>query len=200
VVTTIGTVRTEGVRTEGVTTEGVTTMPAWVDYVAALGPVIVLVGALVAAVLAWSATRRDRWWARTQWAVDHVLADDTDARVVALAVLEVQVRHARSAEEAGVIGAVSDTLLEPLMAETRTDPGDPSGTSYALRPPRPRATAMTEATAPRGRPGTSAPGAAAVVTVSAVERDAARLRAQVDARLGRPPSATVTAIARASPG
>ncbi len=73
------------------------TMPAWVEYVAALGPLTVLAGALVAAVLAWSATRRDRWWARTQWAVDHVLGDDTDAQVVALAVLGVQVRHARSA-------------------------------------------------------------------------------------------------------
>jgi hypothetical protein len=179
---------------------GTSTMPAWVDYVAALGPLIFLVGALVAAVLAWSATRRDRWWARTQWAVDHVLGDDTDAQVVALAVLEVQVRHARSAEEAGVIGAVSDTLLGPLLAET-PDREAAAGTRYVLRPPRPRATALTRpADAPPDRPGTAEAHAPWVVPVSPVERDAARLRARVDARLGLASSPAVADVARASPG
>jgi hypothetical protein len=178
------------------------TLPAWVEYVAALGPLIVLAGALVGAVLAWSATRRDRWWARTQWAVDHVLGDNTGAQVVALAVLGVQVRHARSAEEAGVIGAVSDTLLEPLLVRPAPEPADVPGTPYVLRTARPRAAASSEPTTPPpGRPGSgTAEPVAQPVPVSAVERDAARLRVQVDARLGRPPSATVAAIARAAPG
>jgi hypothetical protein len=185
----------------GTTVDGAATTPAWVDYVTALGPVILLVGALVGAVLAWSATRRDRWWARTQWAVDHVLGDDTDAQVVALAVLEVQVRHARSAEEAGVIGAVSDTLLEPLLAEATPDGAGAGATRYVVRPTRSRATALTAPDAPpTGRADTGDGDTARVVTVSAVERDAARLRAQVDTRLGHRSPQSVTDVARASPG
>jgi hypothetical protein len=178
---------------------GTADLPAWVDYVTALGPLIVLVGALVAAVLAWAATRRDRWWARTQWAVDHVLGGDPDAQVVGLAVLEVQVRHARSHEEAGVIGAVSDTLLEPLLAGTSPEAGtgdaDGDAGRYVVRSPRPRASALRDPSAPAG-----ADGVRAVVPVSPVERDAARLRTRVDARLGRPSSTTVRQVARASPG
>jgi hypothetical protein len=189
----------------GPVADGAATMPGWVDYVTALGPVMVLAGALVAAVLAWSATRRDRWWSRTQWAVDHVLAGDADAQVVGLAVLEVQVRHARSSEEAGVIGAVSDTLLEPLLAETSPGTDDPTpgpdgavgAARYVVRPARPRAAARS--VPPPDRPD-EALGTARVVPVSAVERDAARLRAQVDTRLGRPTPAAVTEVARASPG
>jgi hypothetical protein len=186
--------------------DGGATMPAWVDYVSALGPVIVLVGALVGAVLAWSATRRDRWWARTQWAVDHVLGDVADAQLVGLAVLEVQVRHARSTEEAGVIGAVSDTLLEPLLAETSADPtGDATdadatvlATRYVVRPARPRTTTQSALPPPDGDAGR--PGTPRVVPVTAVERDAARLRTQVDTRLGRATPSPVADVARAGPG
>jgi hypothetical protein len=176
-------------------------LPVWVDYVAALGPLIVLIGALVAAVLAWSATRRDRWWARTQWAVDHVLGDDADAQAVGLAVLEVQVRHARSAEEAGVIGAVSDTLLEPLLASAPAETGDGAVEAYVVRPPRPRASAMSEPSTTPGAGGEDVARSPArgPVGVSPVERDAARLRTRVDSRLGVPSSPTVRAIARASP-
>ncbi len=102
-----------------------------------------------------------------------------------------------------MIGAVSDTLLEPLLAGAAPEPADVPGTPYVLRPAQPRAAALSEPTPPPpGRPGagTAEPWARPVLPVSAVERDAARLRAQVDARLGRPPSATVAAIARAAPG
>ncbi|WP_146902273.1 hypothetical protein [Cellulomonas aerilata] len=186
-------------------------LPAWVDYVTVLGPVIVLTGALTAAVLAWSATRRDRWWARTQWAVDHVLGDQTDAQLVGLAVLEVQVRHARSDEEAGVIGAVSDTLLEPLLGSPSPADGDDSGhgvgfgegnvNAYVVRPARPRVPVAAKSVAPPvGPPGGTSPAGSAPIPVSAMERDAARLRTRVDAKLGRASSATVQAVARAGPG
>lgn len=90
--------------------------PVWIEYVTALGPLVILTGALVAAVMAWKSTRRERWWTRTQWAADHVLSGDEDAQALGLAVLEVQVDHVHSSEEAQLIGAVTDTLYDGLIA------------------------------------------------------------------------------------
>lgn len=87
-------------------------LPAWIQYVSALGPVIVLGGALIAASLAWSAARRDRWWSRTQWAIDQTQRESDGERALGLAVLDVQVDRAPSNDERVIIKAVADALLE----------------------------------------------------------------------------------------
>ena len=87
-------------------------LPIWVQYVGALGPALVLIGALIAAQLAWNAARRDRWWARTQWAIDQTARKDDDEKALGLAVLDVLVERAPSNDERAIVRAVTDTMLE----------------------------------------------------------------------------------------
>lgn len=68
----------------------------WWQIVAALGPVAVLIGALVAAFIGWRTLRqkaeadnRAEWWKRTQWALDAVYSGDKKLATVGLKVLGV---------------------------------------------------------------------------------------------------------------
>jgi hypothetical protein len=73
------------------------TPPAeWWQIVAALGPLAVLLGALVAGVIGWGTLRqkavadnRAEWWKRTQWALDAVHSGDKKRGTVGLKVLKV---------------------------------------------------------------------------------------------------------------
>lgn len=68
----------------------------WWQIVAALGPLAVLIGALVAAFIGWRTLRhkaeadnRAEWWKRTQWALDAVYSGDKKLATVGLKVLGV---------------------------------------------------------------------------------------------------------------
>ena len=79
----------------------------WWQIVAALGPLAVLAGAVLAAVIGWRTLRqkavadaealtqrtraddRAEWWKRTQWALDKALDADGDAKALGLASLAV---------------------------------------------------------------------------------------------------------------
>lgn len=82
----------------------------WWEVLGALGPLAVLLGAVLAARISWGTLRqrtaadalalaqkreadnRAEWWKRTQWALDHVLDEDPDARALGLAALAVLAR------------------------------------------------------------------------------------------------------------
>ena len=79
----------------------------WWQVLGALGPLAVLLGALLAALISWHTLRqrtladalalaqkreadnRAEWWKRTQWALDHVLDPDPDSKALGLAALAV---------------------------------------------------------------------------------------------------------------
>lgn len=78
----------------------------WWQIVAALGPLAVLLGALIAWFTLRQRSKSDRlalqqkteadsraeWWRRTQWALDHALDSDKDAKALGLAALAVLTR------------------------------------------------------------------------------------------------------------
>jgi hypothetical protein len=68
----------------------------WWQVVAALGPLAVLLGAIVAGVIGWRTLRqkaeadnRAEWWRRTQWALDAVYSGDKKRGTIGLKVLKV---------------------------------------------------------------------------------------------------------------
>lgn len=89
----------------------------WWEIVAALGPLAVLAGAVLAAFIGWRTLRqkaaadaqaliqktraddRAEWWKRTQWALDKALAADGDAQALGLASLAVLARSDLAREE-----------------------------------------------------------------------------------------------------
>ncbi|MGP4032895.1 hypothetical protein [Pseudarthrobacter sp. 1C304] len=68
----------------------------WWEVLAALGPLAVLLGALIAGVVGWrtlqqkaEADNRSEWWKRAQWALDAVHSGDKQRGAVGLKVLTV---------------------------------------------------------------------------------------------------------------
>ena len=61
--------------------------------------------------------RRDAWWGRTQWALEHILADQGDddtERTIGLVVLTaLQDSRLATDEERGMLEQVADALLPP---------------------------------------------------------------------------------------
>jgi hypothetical protein len=95
----------------------VATSAEWWQIVAALGPLAVLAGAVLAAFIGWRTLRqkaaadaqaltqrtraddRAEWWKRTQWALDKALDADEDAKALGLASLAVLARSDLAREE-----------------------------------------------------------------------------------------------------
>jgi hypothetical protein len=68
----------------------------WWQIATALGPLAVLLGAIIAGVIGWRTLRqkagadnRAEWWKRTQWALDAVYSGDKKRGTVGLKVLKV---------------------------------------------------------------------------------------------------------------
>ncbi len=61
-------------------------LPMWVRIVSALGSALLFAaavfGAVLGAIISWRSGRRDRWWTKTQWAIDrvHSKADQRSGR------------------------------------------------------------------------------------------------------------------------
>lgn len=157
--------------------------PSWWEVLAALGPLAVLVAAVIGAAVSWGALRqrtaadagalrqrsdaddRAEWWKRTQWALDHALRGDPGSQALGLATLAVlaQSRLARDEEL---------ELLDMAWQSVEESGQD--------RP-----------AAPSARPAAGAPDRRLQVA-------AARLRVVLDGRLGRGTPPEVTALARES--
>jgi len=75
---------------------------------------IALIGTAATVVQKRLTDRRDAWWARTQWALERILDEDSDdtSRTVALVMLTtLQGSRLATAEERDMLEQVADALL-----------------------------------------------------------------------------------------
>jgi hypothetical protein len=99
----------------------------WWRVVAALGPLAVLLGAIVAGVIGWRTLRqkseadnRAEWWRRTQWALDAVYSGDKKRGTIGLKVLKVLGESPLAGSgELAVLEAASEKPLD-MAARART--------------------------------------------------------------------------------
>ena len=92
----------------------------WWQIVAALGPLAVLLGALVAGIIGWrtlkqkaEADNRAEWWKRTQWALDAVYSGDRKRGAIGLKVLTVLGESELAGDgELAVLEAASERPLD----------------------------------------------------------------------------------------
>lgn len=105
-------------------------LQAWVQVVAALGPVLALAGVLAAATLVWWAAHRERWWTRTRWTLDCSRDPDPEVRSLGLAVFDALVDRAPSEDERRIVRAVAAALLERL--DRGATPGEDENRQYAV--------------------------------------------------------------------
>ncbi|WP_431837028.1 hypothetical protein [Cellulomonas sp. Y8] len=108
-------------------------LPMSVRVVSALGPALLLAGAVFGAVLAalitWRSSRRDRWWTKTQWAIERVHCTTSHEQDLGIAMLSVLVDQAPSREESALIGEA----MEPILARFRARAHDEDEADYRLR-------------------------------------------------------------------
>lgn len=88
--------------------------------VALIVAAIALLGTAATVIQKRLTDRRDAWWARTQWALERVLGQDSDdtSRTVALVILiGLQGSRLATAEERDMLEQVADALLPPAPDE-----------------------------------------------------------------------------------
>lgn len=103
----------------------------WWQILAALGPLAVLLGAVVAGVIGWrtlnqraEADNRAEWWKRTQWALDAVYSGDKKRGTIGLKVLKVLGESELAGDgELAVLEAASEKPLNQA-AQARFDDDD----------------------------------------------------------------------------
>jgi steroid 5-alpha reductase family enzyme len=82
---------------------------------------IALLGTAVTVGQKRYADRRDAWWGRTQWALEHIVAaqgDDDTERAIGLAMLTaLQGSRLATDEERAMLEQVADVLLLPLAPD-----------------------------------------------------------------------------------
>lgn len=107
----------------------------WWQILAALGPLAILLGALLAAFIGWNTLRqrtiadsRAEWWKRTQWALDQALAKDKDTKALGLATLAVLTRSelARK-EELELLDIAWKSVNGTAESDDEKEPADDSG-------------------------------------------------------------------------
>jgi hypothetical protein len=108
---------------------------AW-DVLASLGPLAILLAALIAAFIGWrsmqtqaEAHRRAQWWERAEWALDASMSSSIDRKVVGLGVLALLSESNLAGEEEARILQVasSDSLAQQVTAleDVETRPHSP---------------------------------------------------------------------------
>jgi hypothetical protein len=149
-------------------------LPLWVRVVSALGPALVLAGAVFGAVLAalisWRSSRRDRWWTKTQWAIERVHCSSSHEQDLGIAMLGVLVDQAPSREESALIGEA----MEPILARFPARADDEDVADYRLTEEERR-----------------------VIAVTPTEKRAAQVRVKADQRSGRETPTFIKAVAEA---
>lgn len=120
---------------------------AW-DVLASLGPLAILVAALIAAFIGWrsmqvqaEANRRAQWWERAEWALDASMSSSMDRRVMGLGVLVLLSESTLAGEEEARILRVAsnDSLAQKVTALEDVEARPPSPkTSMAPRQDRVR--------------------------------------------------------------
>jgi hypothetical protein len=167
----------------------------WWQILGALGPLAVLLGAALAALIGWGTLRqrtaadalalaqkreaddRAEWWKRTQWALDQAVDEDADSKTLGLAALAV-LAHSELARREEL------ELLDIAWKAVNAD-GHEQGRQMSARTP--------ERKEAHGARSASTPAAASGHRVRVA---AARLRVTLDERLGRPTPPKAQALAR----
>ncbi|MDQ0633708.1 hypothetical protein QFZ40_001617 [Arthrobacter pascens] len=98
---------------------------AWWQIVAAVGPFVVILGAVLFAAMGWlrpwglkpKAGSQSDWWPRARWALEATLDDDPKRREVGLTALKLLNESSLSGTEESVI--IAEAWKEPLR-EART--------------------------------------------------------------------------------
>jgi hypothetical protein len=115
----------------------VDTGPAeWWQILAALGPLAVLLGALLAAFVGWNTLRqrttadakalaqkresdnRAEWWKRTQWAIDSSMSDEPDRAKLGLRVMSVLAESTLAGPEE--LKIITSAWVDPLEVAEQT--------------------------------------------------------------------------------
>ncbi|TJY69430.1 hypothetical protein E4J89_10920 [Arthrobacter sp. CAU 1506] len=95
------------------------------DVLASLGPLAILLAAVIAAFIGWRSTqtqaeasRRAQWWERAEWALDASMSSSLDRRVVGLGVLTLLAEsNLAGEEEARILQVASnDSLAQKVTA------------------------------------------------------------------------------------
>jgi hypothetical protein len=105
------------------------------DVLASLGPLAILVAALIAAFIGWrsmqtqaEANRRAQWWERAEWALDASMSSSMDRRVIGLGVLALLAESTLAGdEEARILQVASnDSLAQKVTALEDVEAKQPS--------------------------------------------------------------------------
>ncbi|SDL77879.1 hypothetical protein SAMN04487916_11469 [Arthrobacter sp. ov407] len=115
----------------------------WWQILAALGPLAVLLGAVVAGVIGWrtlkqkaEADNRAEWWNRAQWALDAVYSGDKKRGTIGLKVLKVLGESELAGDgELAVLEAASEKPLDQA-AHARTARATAEAQSSPVAPAR----------------------------------------------------------------
>jgi hypothetical protein len=95
------------------------------DVLASLGPLAILLAAVIAAFIGWrsmqtqaEANRRAQWWERAEWALDASMSSSMDRRVIGLGVLTLLAESSLAGEEEVRILQVAsnDSLAQKVTA------------------------------------------------------------------------------------
>lgn len=133
----------------------------WWQILAALGPLAVLLGALLAALIGWHTLRqrttadakalaqkreadnRSEWWKRTQWAIDNSLSEEPDKAKLGLRVMTVLAESSLAGPEE--LKIITSAWQDPLDVAEQTreettagvdgtpEPGDNESTTTGER-------------------------------------------------------------------
>jgi hypothetical protein len=108
----------------------------WWQILAALGPLAILIGALLAAFIGWNTLRqrttadakaltqkreadnRAEWWKRTQWAIDSSMSDEPDKAKLGLRVMSVLAESALAGPEE--LKIITSAWVDPLEVAEQT--------------------------------------------------------------------------------
>lgn len=133
-------------------------LPMWMEVVRALGvglgPVLLFLSALIAAIIAWKTYRqrtaadalsyrqrkeadeREEWWRRTQWAIDYASEEHEEKAAIGLAALDLlQVSPLATADDRMLL----DTLYRQIIAARASRAYTGTTASTAERPRAQRA-------------------------------------------------------------
>ena len=185
----------------------------WWQVLAALGPLAILVSALLATAISWwtlrqrtaadalalaqkresdagalkqktEADNRNEWWKRAQWAIDSSLADDPDRAKVGLGLMDVLAGTAPGAEELRIITiAWEDPLEVAAQRIAAVDGGQKPGQEGTSAEEKGRRTAMKQE--PDREQETTGSSHRSASYDRGVQIAAAKLRCVTDSRLGQ---------------
>jgi hypothetical protein len=127
----------------------------WWQILAALGPLAVLLGALLAAFVGWNTLRqrttadakalaqkresdnRAEWWKRTQWAIDSSMSDEPDRAKLGLRVMSVLAESTLAGPEE--LKIITSAWVDPLEVaeQTLAESGQQAGSGRVDDGPEP---------------------------------------------------------------